>query len=249
MKKTILISALTIPSISSLTGATVFGGDFQAYKPGTGYTVTAQFPNGSSWSAGVGDGLSLVGGTITYSDGSTPGASGDAIPDLDLPGWTSIQGNTNALSNGVGGTTGLNMFAAWGGDARVQTTGSLGTILGGETITITAMVGGPASGPIQGPLAFHLVAGGVQLTPTSSVDPALPHTDGTFQMISRTYDATALAGSIGASTSIILGVEDANDFGNRVIFDDVTIDGIIPEPSSAILAALGGLALMRRRRS
>ena len=81
--------------------------------------------------------------------------------------------------------------------------------------------------------------------PTSSLDPTLPN-GGAFQMISRTYDAAALAGSVGASTKIVLGVEDANDAGNRVIFDDVAIDGLatIPEPSSSLLIGLAGLVVV-----
>ena len=55
-------------------------------------------------------------------------------------------------------------------------------------------------------------------------------------MISRTYDAAALAGSIGASTKIVLGVEDDNDFANRVIFDNVTIEGLSGPPADGELA-------------
>jgi hypothetical protein len=84
------------------------------------------------------------------------------------------------------------------------------------------MVGGPDDGPIQGPLAFHLLANGVQLTPTSSVNPTLPN-GGRFQQISRTYQGAALAGHIGASLTIVLGVENANDAVNQVIFDNVAI--------------------------
>jgi hypothetical protein len=84
------------------------------------------------------------------------------------------------------------------------------------------MVGGPDAGPIQGPLAFHLAADGVQLTPSEVVDPTLPN-GGEFQEISRTYDADSIADHIGAEMTIVLGVEDANDFANRVVFDDVSL--------------------------
>jgi hypothetical protein len=91
------------------------------------------------------------------------------------------------------------------------------------------MVGGPDDGPISGPLAFHLVANGVQLVPTSFVDPTLPN-GGAFQMISRTYSAAVLAPHVGASTTIVLGVEDANNAGDRVIFDDVKLETTIVPP-------------------
>ena len=104
---------------------------------------------------------------------------------------------------------------------------------------------GPDTGPIQGPLAFHLLANGVQLTPTGVVDPTLPG-GGAFQGISRTYDAASLAAFAGQDLTIVLGVEDANDFGNRVIFDDVSLEAV-PEPGSALLLGIGGIMLALRR--
>lgn len=200
----------------------IFGGDFQVYKPGTGYYVKAEFTGGNSYAGGVGDGKSLTGGTITYADG-TSGIAGDGIPDFDLPGWEPLRARNDLMFNGVGGSTGMNIFGSWGGQVRIQTTGSLFTVAAGQSVTITAMVGGPDDGPITGPLAFHLVANGVQLVPTSIVNPTLPN-GGAFQMISRTYSAAVLAPHIGATTKIVLGVEDANNIGNRVIFDDVKLE-------------------------
>lgn len=203
------------------------------YKPGTNYTVSATFTPGNSFARGVGDGIEMAGGSISYADGSPDGVSGDGIADLDMPGWEAVQSGNDLFGNGLNGSTGMNIFAAWGGDGRIQTAGSLGTIKGGETITISVMVGGPDTGPIQGPLAFHLLADGVQLVPSESVEPTLPN-GGSFQMISRTYDAAALAGSVGASTKILLGVEDSNDFANRVVFDEVSIEGLAPEGAAGL---------------
>jgi hypothetical protein len=233
-----------LPFVVTAQATVIFYNDFQMYKPGTGYTVTAEFTDGSSFARGVGDGIDLADGSVTYSDLTStvdPDDVNDGIPDIDLPGWEPVQGGNDLLANGVGGSTGMNIFAAWGGDGRIQTTGSLFTVAVGQTVTITAMVGGPDGGPIQGPLAFHLVANGVQLTPTSLVDPTLPN-GGAFQMISRTYDASVLNLHTGALTKIVLGVEDANDFGERVIFDNVSLD-LIPEPSTPLLLGLGGFAL------
>ena len=203
------------------------------YKPGTNGSITAAFTAGNSFARGVGDAIELAGGSVLYSDGTT-GEQGDGIPDIDLPGWTPLQSGNDLVANGVDGSTGLNMFAAWGGDGRVQSAASLGTIKAASDYTITAMVGGPEGGPIQGPLAFHLMADGVQLTPSEIVDPTLP-AESEFQMISRTYDAASLAGFVGAEMTIVLGVEDANDFPNRVIFDNVSLE---VEVSDAALAPL-----------
>jgi hypothetical protein len=193
----------------------VTNGNFQMYKPGTAYTVTAAFADVNSYAKGVGNGIVLTSGTVNYADGSTG-------KTVDLPGWTPLQSSNDLQANGVDGSTGMNFFAAWGGDGRIQSASTLGTVQNGGSYTISAMVGGPDDGPIQGPLAFHLLANGVQLTPTSSVNPTLPN-GGRFQQISRTYQGAALAGHIGASLTIVLGVENANDAVNQVIFDNVAI--------------------------
>lgn len=197
------------------------------YKPGTNYTVTATFGGGNSFARGVGDDLFLAGGTVTYSDGSPDGVEGDDVADIDMPGWAPLQSGNDLFGNGVDGSNGMNLFAAWGDDGRIQSAEPLGNLQSGSVYTITTMVGGPPGGPIGGPLAFHLVVddeaeeGGIRLEPTEIVDPVAP--DGTFQMISRTYDATSTADHLGKPFRIVLGVEDENDFTNRVIFDNVSL--------------------------
>jgi len=115
------------------------GGGFQMYKPGTGYTVPAEFTDGASFARGVGNGITLAGGTVTYSD-TTVGNT------VDLPGWEPLQAGNDLLANGVGGSTGMNIFAAWGGDGRVQTTGSLFAVAARQSVTSTAIGGGRDAG-------------------------------------------------------------------------------------------------------
>jgi hypothetical protein len=219
-KRNLMISERVI----STKGGFVTNGSFQMYKPGTGYTVTAAFANGSSYARGLGDGIVLTSGTVNYADGTTG-------TTVDLPGWTPLQSGNDLRANGVNGSTGMNLFAAWGGDGRIQSAGSLGIVQERGIYTISAMVGGPDNGPIQGPIAFHLLADGVQLTPTSSVNPTLPNGGG-LQKISRTYQSNALTGRIGANLTIVLGVENANDAGERIIFDSVAIEGLgVPQAS------------------
>ncbi len=246
MKPTLLsifgLATISVPAQSAL----IYNGDFQMYKPGTGYTVTATFSGANPFARGVGDGIDAAGGTVTYSDGSPDGVANDGTADIDLPGWTTVQGGNDLVPNGVGSSTALNIFAAWGGDGRVQTAGSLGIVGAGNSYTISVMVDGPNDGPISQPLAFHLLADGVQLNPSAVVDPILPGNG--FQEISRTYDAASIAGHEGASLSIVLGVEDANDAGNRVIFDNVSLT-VVPEPATGLLLGAGWvLASLRRRR-
>ena len=223
MKSTNLILLTSACLVLSTSAELVPGGDFQLYKPGEP-TVTATLTGGWVPWGGVTSPTDLAisgGGTADYSDGT----SGDTV---DLLGWVKIQGNADILANGPDGSLAFNAFASWGGQTRIESAEPLGTVQSGDVITISVMVGGPDSGPIQGPLAFHLVADGVELTPTSSVDPTLPN-NGEFQEISRTYEGDAIADHIGASLTIILGVEVDNTIGNRVIYDNVSIEGITSE--------------------
>jgi len=163
-------------------------GEFRLYKPGTNNTVTAYFATaGNNYSKGVGENLPVLGGGLAiYSDGTKGGV-------VDCPGWTGpLEGsNTNDLwSSGIDntdGTTCFNAFGTWsGGKGNLAESTELGVTKGGRTYTISAMVEGSG-----GPLVLELWAGGVALTPSSSVTPSLP-TDG-WQEISRTYDASAVA--------------------------------------------------------
>jgi hypothetical protein len=253
MKKALISTFLLTSLVSQMNAALIFGGDFQAYKPGSGNSVTATFATTNSYAQGLGPNLQLLQGggvdiaSVTYSDLSTPGAVGGA-PDVDMPGWKKIHGSFGDIqANGVGGSTGMGLYAAWGGQGRIETENSVGTIIAGQDYKITAMLNGDAGSPITGSIAFHLLANGVQLIPSafSIVDPMAPYT--TFQQISRSYNASDLAGLVGQSLTIVVGVEDDNNIGGRLVFDDISLE-TVPEPTSVLLGSLSLLALLRRRR-
>lgn len=227
MKKTLLTLLIPVLFVRPGDAELVPGGDFQLYKPGEP-DVTATLTGGwASWNGVVPPtDLNINDGSADYSDGTTGST-------VDLHGWVKIQGNSDFLGNGPEGSVAFNAFGAWGGQTRIESAEPLGTAQAGDVYTISVMVGGPDGGPIQGPLAFHLAADGVPLTPTSAVDPTLPNNN-EFQEISRTYEGDAIADHIGADLTIILGVEDENDIGNRVIFDDVSIEGLSAPPAPTI---------------
>lgn len=223
----LLLSLSSLPSLAQIE--LVPGGDFQLSKPGEP-EVTATLVGGFvPWNPpNPPTDLAIAGGgSANYGDDTTG-------ENVGLIGWKKIQGNIDLLNNGVDGSIGCNAFAAWGGDSRIESDPALGTVQAGSVYTITVQVGGPDGGPISGPLAFHLAADGVPMTPISQVDVTLPGPGG-FQEISRTYDATSIADHLGKALTIILGVEDANDLGNRVIFDNVSL-GVEGAASEVVLS-------------
>jgi len=215
----VAILALAIGQVQAEADTIDINGEFLMYKPGTDYTVLATFPPGNSYAQGVGDNLTVIGdGIANYSDGT----SGAAI---DCPGWIKMNeetGTNDLFGNGVDGSVGYNAFGTWSGGngTMIESAESLGNITGGSTFTLSAMVSGPA-----GPLVLDLLAGGVALTPSSSVTPA-PTAVGEWEVISRTYDRSAIAGHIGEPITIALGTfaENPDDyFGSRVVFDNISL--------------------------
>jgi hypothetical protein len=214
--------AITIP---------VPNGDFeQIYKPGSD-SITADL--GAGWTQGLGPDAPMDDGTATYSDGTT----GDAV---DIPGWigadvqgwvdnggtygrdTSFPNRQGSVGAQIVTTDGLYYYLSNGGDwgnpagGLIVSDASLGNVEDG-TYTLSMLATGP-DGPAI-PVVLELLADGVALTPSSSVDPEL---SGDWQEFSRTYDAASLAGHIGESLTIRLGVGRGAS-GGQSCFDAVSL--------------------------
>jgi len=231
-------------------------GRFDMYKPGTSYTVRAYFPaDWSQYIIGLGDNVPLAdGGIANYAD-STTGTVVDApgwITPLTLPAWRDTtnppDGVLDDFTTGAcqlftwgyddgtepfGRSSALNCFGAWSGQSGnlAESAESLGNVIGASTYTLSAMmIGDPA------PLTFELRAGGVAITPSSSVTPVKPTT---WQVISRTYDAAAIAPYVGQPLTIRLGttpphttaLDDPDRLtGSRLRFDNITFSQELPPP-------------------
>jgi hypothetical protein len=214
--------AITIP---------VPNGDFeQIYKPGSD-SITADL--GGGWTQGLGSDAPMDDGTATYSDGTT----GDAV---DIPGWigadaqgwvdnggtygrdTSFPNRQGSVARQIVTPDGLYYYLSngggWGNPAGglIVSDAPLGTVEAG-TYTLSMLATGP-DGPAT-PVVLELLADGVALTPSSSVDPEL---SGDWQEFSRMYDAASLAGHIGGSLTIRLGV-DRGASGGQTCFDAVSL--------------------------
>jgi len=201
-------------------------GTFHMYKPGTNYTVTATFPDDNSYARGVGDGLTVIGaGIVNYSDGTTGSV-------IDCPGWVGPYGTTGGndlYTGGIDGTgTCFNAFGTWSGGngTMCESAASLGNIIGASTYTLSAMIADDA-----GPLVLDLLADGVAITPSSSITPPDTGRSG-WMVISRTYNAAAIAPYVGQSMTIVLGTFDETGtyFGGRVRFDNVSLTQELPPP-------------------
>jgi hypothetical protein len=205
---------------ASLTGS-VPNGDFEGvFKPGWN-TITADLNGG--WTQGVGIDAIMDDGTALYSDGT----SGDSV---DIPGWIGAQGwegsyeRDTAFPNRQGsvqasGVDGSFAFLANGGGwgnpngGLIVSADSLGDVEDG-TYTLAMGANGGAT-----PVVLELLAGGVVVTPTSSVDPELT---GEYQEFSRVYDGASLANFLGDPLTIRLGVG-RNAVGKQTRFDNVDL--------------------------
>jgi hypothetical protein len=225
-----------IPSGVSPTTITVPNGDFEEiYKPGSD-TITADL--GGGWTQGLGPGAPMDDGTATYSDGTT----GDAV---DIPGWigadaqgwidnggtysrdTSFPNRQGSVARQVSTPDGLYYYLAngggWGNAAGglIVSDAPLATVESGLTYTLSMLANGAAT-----PVVLELLADGVALTPSSSVDPVLSDE---WQEFSRTYDAASLDGHLGKSLTIRLGVGRGAS-GTQSHFDAVSLS-CVPEPA------------------
>ena len=214
-------------------------GNFEEiYKPGSD-TITADL--GGGWTQGVGPNTPMDDGIATYSDGTT----GDrvAIPGwigADAKGWVDNGGTYNrdtSFPNRQGSVArqsdtpdGLYYYLSngggWGNPAGglIVSDAPLATVEDGLTYTLSMLANGGAT-----PVVLELLADGVALTPSSSVDPVL---SGDWQEFSRTYDAASLEGHVGESLTIRLGVGRGAS-GGQSHFDAVSLS-YVPEPPAPV---------------
>jgi hypothetical protein len=225
------LDAVSLSYVQEPIAITVPNGDFeQIYKPGSD-TITADL--GGGWTQGLGPDAPMDDGIATYSDGTT----GDAV---DIPGWigadaqgwidnggtygrdTNFPNRQGSVAAQIVTPDGLYYYLSngggWGNPAGglIVSDAPLGNVEDG-TYTLSMLATGP-DGPAT-PVVLELLADGVELTPSSSVDPEL---SGEWQEFSRTYDAASLAGHLGKSLTIRLGV-DRGASGGQTCLDAVSL--------------------------
>jgi hypothetical protein len=231
-----LLNTGTASAPASFT--TAFAGSIAVTVPNSGFetiykpnstTITATI---TGWTQGVGPDCPIDSGQYNFSD-ATSGTLAD-IPGwlgYDMDGWLSFNGTygrdrTNgnlqgSVSTGNNHTPGgancyLANGASWGNPAGglITSAASLGNIQGNSTYILSMYANGTAT-----PIVLKLLAGGVEVTPTSSVDPVL---SGGHQEFSRRYDVADLTNYVGQAITIVCGLgRDAEGYQSH--FDDVSL--------------------------
>jgi hypothetical protein len=252
---TLIASSSTLQKVQGYPSGgtvTVPNGDFETiYKPGQ-TMITATFSSGG-WSQGVGPDCPIEYGQYNFSD-QTSGTIADITGWLgyDRDGWIAwggsygrdqttgnLQGNISSGTNNTSG--GSHSFgcngAGWGNPAGglITSAASLGNVLSGTTYTLSMYANGDAT-----PVVLNLLAGGVVVTPSSSVSPTL---SSNWQEFSRTYDDEDLTSYIGQAITIVCGLgRDAA--GNQFHMDDILLtyvggggDTDPPTPNPATFAS------------
>ena len=219
--------SVTTPAADFVSVRIPNGGFDTIYKPGQ-TTITGTI---SGYTAGVGPATTLSsGGMFNFSD-NTSGILAD-VPGwigYDRDGWikyggTGPWGTQNSNLQGFlaagGMKEGGNAFSCNGGDWSCREGGLLvsaapiGKIQGNATYVLVGYAAGSAT-----PIVLRLLADGVEVTPTSAIDPQLA---GGWQKFSRTYAPADLAKHVGKEITIVCGLgRDAK--GDQTAMDDLSL--------------------------
>ncbi len=232
----VLILGIAVCNESRADTIPVPNGDFETlYKPGTTIEGNISLAPSPGWSQGVGPDVPIAPDSpagYEFDDGTT-GDLADILGWIgaDRDGWIAnggtynrdqnsghLQGSVASQFNFTDG--GIQSYLANGGDwgnpagGLIVSDAPLAVIESNLTYTVSMMANGAAT-----PVTLDLLADGVALTPSSSVDPVL---SAEWQEYSRTYDLASLAGSVGKDVTIQLGVgREAS--GTQSRFDDVSL--------------------------
>ena len=261
MKKLMLVLlSITVVFSASALAVDVPNGDFETlYKPGT---MIPGVLNPDAWTYGCGLGVGIESGDATFADTSVgtvidmPGWVGYDVQgwldnggtygrqDMDpLPGELgNLQGSLGRQGSYEGMMSYLSNGGGWGNPAGglITSEASLGAA-DGSPLILEMMATEPGAAPI----VLDLLANGVVLTPTGSVVNASDVA--TWNLHAKWYDDATMAAVAGQDLTIVIGI-DRGSTGGQTKFDNVTlVDGIVPEPATMALLALGGLLIRRRR--
>lgn len=183
----------------------------------------------------------------------SPALSDTAFTSNTIPGWNGT--DTSAIWNFGAYNPPTGYFpeqAPEGSNVAYIERGAiyqiLSSVLNADTdYKLNVFVGDSLVDPLPG-FAVQLRAGGEILAETTGPAPL----DGSFQLITLDYHASAANPSIGQELEIWF-IESAFDKSSEAYFDNVILDAVVstvpePETYAMLLAGLGLLGFMARRR-
>lgn len=229
MKNAFLIGGITLSSALASQAALVFTEDFSGTYTNTNGATTFDGTTiaPESW-FGSSNGVSITAGDLTLGNTTQNRYRGAGVW-LDTTGWTTgtvtVSFEASNFAEGINSDAIFQVFAANGVDAT--NTVSL-DLHGAQGLDGSPVATGTATIAMLG--SEQAFTGSTTATP--STESLTFSYNGTDQ-----YIALVFANSNGVTTGT----------GNTVDIDNLTVN-TIPEPSSAVLLGLGGLALMVRRR-
>jgi MYXO-CTERM domain-containing protein len=201
--------------------------------------------------------------TLNMTLGTALTAGGVAVPDGTLYALVIDTDNSGTFAGGIGANQ--SMTSQTSADAFF-TTGqsvSLGSLLGGDTVFALGGFNGTANGSTDGfifdTLNLELGVNGVAIGKQTALYyfPGVTYSaTGSNRVGLQVGGMTSDAQSGTFSQSMVMPAEGTTDYGAITLSSQGTTPNFraltltsVPEPSSAFLAALGVLGLLRRRRN
>lgn len=233
---TLITSSLLSGAGISSAAITAVSDDFSTNTVGSWFSVGAVTPKGIDWkpvSVNDLDKLDLINSQANALDGD--GIIGN------------LAGDTEATGDGAAGDGALifDTINATIGDEEIALNIG-GSMELGEVITLQMGMFNDNNSYARFSISLYNSTDNTELATTIPLFIS-GQGGGTYAPIDSTFSFTASATDVGDSLQIRI-LDDAQSTGRDAHVDNFSLTTSIPEPSTALLGALGALALLRRRR-
>lgn len=257
---TLAVMAVSAIAVSSSRAATIFSQDFSANNTVATY-VSATPDDGqfnSIGSSGSGVTASIIGGVLTYArTGANAGNFSRTSNFSTIPTAISYQFDLTLTGNSVATTTaavfqvGSSYTTANSSESNANTYARIGINIGATAgqFGIRDVTNGTSSALFSGTQTFFWVMNNTGAL-ISYTDPTAASSALANDTADLWLGTTKVLNGVGVQTSTqsISDLKFIFDGGSGTIGIDNLVINAIPEPSAALLGAIGAIALLRRRR-